>query len=767
MKTLPSLPLRFLLAAVLTTCTVEDPSGPTAWTVSGRVVLKPDATADFSGGRIRIGGFPHNEQAFAPALEDIRPRAGVATVGTDRDFTLGLDARDVKAPFIHVAAWLDLDGDTLLDASSEPFTMVREQNSFGGTPMTYAYDKREETWLAAYDDRRVADLNGLEAVLTRSLSGSPVTWTLRGKVRPDSGYKLRLDSGRAMLGAFSGSSARFIPDLKGLKAEPGSGIINSDSGLLPEAGRASLAADSSFSLRLEVGEVDAAFIHLILWYDADGDRRLEPLTEHFSVLAFPSLTGTEFVAYQFDPATGQWLQTRDREPATGQEGLDVLIKQNISPILKQWRVSGKLAPEKPFEINFASKSLRVGAFSHLQKLGSQKKEPAFPDLGRDSIRADSGFSLAVDASSLTSGGIQVITWLDQNGNDSLEQASEPYTGLLYPTAASKANLAYAYDSTVKDWRVAGTGDAVGDLKDVAFLAARNLIAAKNTWTLSGTIRPKAGFDILYGSKTRLGVFANKSLFFNPEFDDIKPEGGISALLPDSGYAIKVKTEGVSGNYLHLFVWYDADGDGLMDALKEPFSKPYRPSLSENAFMYYTYNGSLDEYRDTDTEKTAQDSSGQNFLLARNILPFRDAWTIKGSLVPLRNQVMHLDSGTIRMGAFYYQSASYRASVENIVPDAGSAVVGKDSSFTLGVNGKNIDKAFIHLIAWFDQDNDNRLDAASEAFDQVLEEVLFGGQKAYYQYKAKNLQWESHYDGKPAADYADMKCFIQKDLRRTP
>ena len=143
---------------------------------------------------------------------------------------------------------------------------------------------------------------------------------------------------------------------------------------------------------------------------------------------------------------------------------------------------------------------------------------------------------------------------------------------------------------------------------------------------------------------------------------------------------------------------------------------------------------------------------------------RTTWTIIGNIQAKAGYQLDTESGLVKIGGFSHNSSYYTPDVDNIEPDAGYATVNSDGSFSLSINTQGITVGYIHIFVWYDADDNNKLDAITEAFDQPEESVSFGGDNCYYDYDSwDDEQWENGYDYTAATDISDADMYVDENL----
>ena len=743
-----------LLTFLLSGCLIDDPRGPKSWTISGKVSPAEDIEANFASTKIKVGAFSYNSPSYVPNKADITPDIGISTVGADSSFSLSINSDATTTEFIHLKIWFDEDADGKLDADSEPHSSLTEDGIFGGQTVVYSYDDRRDSWLVQYDQENSGDASGLVFTLPLNLLGSSIQWITRGKIIPTEGFVLNLADSSAMIGAFADDNTTISPKNIATQNQDGSGYVDQNHEVTPEAGYAMINLDSTFAIDVNVSEIEAAYLHLIIWHDLDKNKKLDAINENYAIVKFSIDDGS--IAYKNDRIKNEWVDIVNEKPAIVSDSFEITLQHSIVPLVRTWDISGKLIPGEDYTIVYSDTLIKIGAFESSVTNFVGTTSQFTPDLGLATVNPDSTFTLSVDADSTDETYIHILTWYDVDNNDTLDSDTEPYLVVQREFdrdgTAFDADLVYEYNTLEKIWGIVNTSEKAESYDSTTVSVNRNLIGEKYKWNISGKFAMSEGYDIrLDEGLAKVGFFSDNSVFYFPDFDDTPPDVISATIQPDSSFSVDVDASEFLGNYLHMIVWYDADGDTLLDALSEPYIKPYRPSLSESAYLFYSYNGVKNEFQFADSEMLAKDTAGIVLNINRNIIPFRNTWELTGKIKDLNGQIINFDSNTVMIGAFPYDSPAYSNSLDDIEPLSGVSKVLPDSSFTLSVNTlPAVDNKYIHIIVWYDTDKDSLLDiASSENFSEPLESTTFGGQGAYYVYEDITLQWEIHYNDKPA------------------
>lgn len=741
--------LASLVILLLTGCINTDKGGPVQWEISGEISPQGDAVLNIPGGKLMVGAFSYNSPQYTPVLENIPANGGATAVNADSTFKLIVNTKTITTRYLHVFVWLDVDSDGLLDAESEPFVQPLEQVAFGGTLFAYIYDDIEESWLVVYDQSPAGKIGGLQLIVYRSLAGSRVAWDLEGTILAGEGYILDLTGEKLKIGAFPGTAQKLVPELNDM---------------VPEAGSAPVTKNGGFNLPLNVSKITKPYIHIYLWHDANSDGQLDALTERNAPVQVPSLSESSYLAYGHNTQTKTWISLISQKEATQQSGLKLTVNANIKTLLNFWTIKGRVAPASPYEIAFESGKIRVGAFHYRSTVFVPQEDNMEPLAGVTGAGADSSFSLQLEPDSIGDDYIHLAVWYDSDMDSLLDAISEPFGLLQIPSLSGGLFVNYRYSISTREWINQYDLKPAEDLEDLALLAGTNLLSSRHAWSVSGFIRPATGFEFdLENSMLKMGSFPHSGSIYNPEDDDISPQSGVATVKADSSVRLSVDAVFLNADYLHLFFWYDSDGDNMLDASNEPWTRPILSSSTESAFLFYTWSANRGEWRMGNTARAVRDTAGLELLAKRNLIPFRDTWVVHGTLAPWAGQLVDVSAQHVLIGAFTHGQSSYTPVVDNLSPAAGLASVADDSTYRLTITADRSAGEYIHIFTWYDRDGDQKLDALREPWHTPG--VIYNNIQATlsYAFYPSTGEWISNHEKKLPPSESGISLYAMGNL----
>jgi hypothetical protein len=283
----------------------------TAWLISGSIQAKDnDKVLDFWDGKMKVGAFSSAKTAFQPGLEKITPTSGFTQVNTDGSYSLSVNPNNNNKANIHLIAWHDRDKDDKLDAKTEPYAQAvfdRDGKDF----FNYLYSNEDFIWIL-HKEKNIPAGDSSNLTLFMNNHVPSLDWHLSGKLDPLPGNIFDLADDNIRLGAFYSNAKGF-------------NFLVEDNE--PEAGYTLVNADSSFVLKLYANDISFKFLFIVVWYDSDGDGKLDAQTENYSLMQNDKYFNTQEVYYTSEAGKVKltyWRNGQINRPAS-QDSILILV----------------------------------------------------------------------------------------------------------------------------------------------------------------------------------------------------------------------------------------------------------------------------------------------------------------------------------------------------------------------------------------------------------------------------------------------------------
>jgi hypothetical protein len=431
-----------------------------AWTVKGKLESDSAFSLVYGSPSLVLGAFYSSGGSF-PSGPSARPDAGWCRIGTDSGFSLVIKPPKqtaLKNAYLNVAAWYDVDRDSLLDTLDEPFAQILlPQRSI----CRYYYAASQSSPWHWQIDSAAGRYVDFKAVLdtTFSISKSLVSdrhhWTLNGVVKPDSGVTVTYSEKRLFAGVFACTDT--LPSLR------------IDTAFA--AGTTRVNTDSTFTLNVDASSVQRQYMVLVAWYDRDSNKTFDSLVDPYSFLMTTGDPRRPFF-YKYASQDKEWRALIDNKTAQNRSSLILKSGEDLVPIRNAWTINGKLRPRDTFSMDYATNRVRFGAFPSSGRTFTPSDSNLTAAAGAAVVGADSSFTLKVNAQNTANGYITLCAWFDSDSDKALD-ASEPWNTPVISTA-STAIAQYFFDSRSKLWRFAPDSSLANDASGVAWYVRRNL-----------------------------------------------------------------------------------------------------------------------------------------------------------------------------------------------------------------------------------------------------------------------------------------------------
>jgi hypothetical protein len=281
-------------------------------------------------------------------------------------------------------------------------------------------------------------------------------WTLSGVIRSDSGVAIDSKGKRMYMGIFActdtSATARF------------------DS--VPSAGTSRLNQDSSFTLNVDVSDVQRTYLVLVAWYDRDSNEAYDPAIDPYAFMKSDSAAGRAFY-YRFNSQEREWRTLADNRPAQNLSKLTLRSGADLLPLQDTWVINGKLRPRDTFSVDYGSNRVRIGAFSSATRTFTPSGDSLIANAGAAIVSGDSGFTLQINSAKFNVGYITLCAWCDRDSDDVLDASREPWnTPVISSTSTIVAQ--YSFDNRNKLWRFAPDSSRAETMSGVVWYVGRNL-----------------------------------------------------------------------------------------------------------------------------------------------------------------------------------------------------------------------------------------------------------------------------------------------------
>jgi hypothetical protein len=281
-------------------------------------------------------------------------------------------------------------------------------------------------------------------------------WTLSGVIRPDSGVTIDPKKNRIFLGIFACTDTT------------ATGRFDT----VPLAGKSRLNQDSSFSLAVDVSDVQRTYLVPVAWYDRDSDEVYDPAIDPYAYIKSDGTAGRAF-HYRFNSQEREWRTLADNQPAQNLSKLTLRSGADLLPLQDAWVINGKLRPRDTFSVDYGSNRVRIGAFSSAGRTFTPSGDSLIANAGASIVSGDSGFTIQINVAKITDGYITLCAWFDGDSDEVLDATREPWNA---PVISSPSSLVaqYSFDNRNKLWRFAPDSSRAAAMSGVVWYVGRNL-----------------------------------------------------------------------------------------------------------------------------------------------------------------------------------------------------------------------------------------------------------------------------------------------------
>jgi hypothetical protein len=535
---------------------------------------------------------------------------------------------------------------------------------------------------------------------------APAIWTVQGTVYTLDSARIDVEDQKAYIGAFDVTTAtRFAP----------TGIVS------PAGGLAAVNNDSGFSLTIRGEDIQQNYLILAVWYDDNGDGRLDPEKERYG-----ALQNSSEEAFVFYRDNDDWMDGVTREQAKDENDVEVYIASDVTPVRTAWNIDGALrglsgSPgTASVKLRYDERRLMLGAFPSPAATFTPGLDSMVPEAGACVVGVDSLFSLSIHAEGTMDRYLFILAWYDADNDSVIDVRNEPYTIVYNSSNRMLSFLQTRTPLTPWEWRTAA-GDLIGDIASADLYSTRNLVGDRYCWSIRGKVAGFSGAEVqVDSSRLKVGAFTQRPPSPLQE-GQVAPSCGLIPVGIDSSFSLSIDASPTESLAVWVVLWYDLDGNDTLTPSREYSSQPQFDTSASPQYLEYRYNRQSLEWLLGASSTVARDIDNI-VLYSRNTLaaPLR-TWTVKGKVQPTGSYSLAYGSSSLCMGAFYSQSGNL-PSGSMARPDAGWSKIGPDSSFFLTITPppqSALKNAYLNVAAWYDADCDSILDTLNEPFTPVL------------------------------------------------
>lgn len=435
-----------------------------------------------------------------------------------------------------------------------------------------------------------------------------------------------------------------------------------------------------------------------------------------------------------------------------------------------WTLEGSIQAKTNFDVDFKSGQIKIGAFHSSSINFSATVNDITPLAGFATVDSGGKFSFEVAPQTQFGNYIMILVWVDRNNNDKLDALTEVFDLPEESKAFHGSAIYYAYQSIDKKWLgVTAAKAEATSLDQLDLYIKKNLQSLRDSWKITGKIKPKPAYTIAFSSKQiKIGAFQTGAASFAAKVDNVIPNAGVSTLDTNGNFALNIKPESnTKNNYIHVVVWTDRNNNDTLDALSEPYDLPEESKYfaGVGVRIRFDYIATELNWKPASTYTLSNNLSDLDAYIARNLnTSNNNTWKLSGTIKPKTNTLISFASKQIKIGGFETPAPTFSTTVDNLNPNAGVGSVDTSGSFLLSLKPTESDGNFIHTVVWADRNNNNKLDVQTEIYDLVEESKYFNGNLIRFDYVPNDFNWKLASTNALAGSLDSMDIYVDHHLR---